>query len=176
MKDISLLIPPALCPWLFGVFAVIFVVVGCAMQKISAPVAPSPIWFEFPWTQRGADKILSLWSDAAKDAVRKNILLDFVFIVSYAGGLFVAGAMARRALGAAPWFGAAMTWAAIAAGVFDVIENTGRLAMLGGTRGAFWPRVTSVCACVKFQLADIAALYALCGLVVGAIHLFRHLP
>ena len=176
MKDLSVLIPPTLRPWLLGAFIVLFIVAGRAMQKISAPVKPSPIRLEFPWTQRGAHEILSQWDDAAKDAVRKNLVLDFIFIVSYVGGLVVAGAMASAALGPAPWAGAAITWAVIAAGLLDVCENIGQFAMLGGWCGAFWPLLTSVCATVKFLLVIIATLYALCGLVAGAIHFFRHHP
>lgn len=177
MKDISLLIPPALRPWLLGLFSVFTVVVGSAMMKISARVKPSPIWFEFPWTQRGADEILGQWDGAAKDAVRKNLLLDFVFIASYVGGLVVAGAMASEELGvefgAAPWAGAAITWAVIAAGLLDVCENIGQFAMLGGRRGPVWPLLTSVCATVKFILVFIAATYALCGLNAPLICFFQ---
>ena len=72
--------------------------------------------------------------------------------------------------------GAAITWAAITAGLLDVCENIGQLAMLGGQRGPVWPLFTSVCAAVKFLLIGIAILYALCGLVAGTIHLFRHHP
>ena len=176
MKDLSLLIPPSLCPWLLGVFFVLTAVLGRIMRKISAPVQPSPIRFEFPWTQRGADEILGQWDDAAKRAVRKNLLLDFVFIVSYVGFLVVAGAMASRVLGAAPWAGAAVTWAVIAAGVLDVCENTGQFAMLGGRRGPFWPLLTSVCAAVKFPLVILAIFYAIGALAIWAIHLFKNHP
>ena len=180
MNDPSLLIPPALHPRLLGVFFILTLAVGIAMRRISAPVKPSPLRLEFPWTQRGADAILSQWDDAAKGAVRKNLMLDFIFIASYVGGLVVAGAMTSEELGvefgAAPWAGAAITWAVIGAGLLDVCENIGQFAMLGGQRGPVWPLLTSVCATVKFFLVLIAATYALCGLNAPLIRFFQLHP
>lgn len=175
MQDLSMLIPVALRPWLLGVFFVFFLVVGRAMKTISESVKPAPIRFEFPWTQRGADEILGQWDDAAKRAMRKNLMLDFVFIVAYVGCLAVAGAMATGALQPAPWVGAATAWAVIAAGLLDVCENIGQFAMLAGRRG-LWPQFTSVCATAKFLLVGIALLYALCGLAVAGIRHFRNQP
>ena len=176
MPDISLLIPPALRPWLLVAFVVLFLVVGKAMTNITASVEPKPIWLEFPWTQRGADEILCGWDDTAKAKVRKNLTLDFLFIMAYVGAFIVAGAMASGALGAAPWVVAAITWVAITAGLLDVCENIGQFAMLAGQRGPVWSLLTSVCATLKFLLLTIAAIYVLCGLVAAVIHFFRHQP
>ena len=177
MNDISLLISPALRPWLLAVFIVLFLVVGKAMQSITASVKPKPIWLEFPWTKKGADEILDEWKKDATAAgkVRKSLALDFLFIVAYVGVIIIIGAMASGAHWIAHWVGAAITWAAITAGVLDVIENFGQFVMLAGQRG-LWPLFTSVCASVKFLLVFIAAPYALLFLVPAVIRHFRHQP
>jgi hypothetical protein len=122
---------------------------------------------EFAWTAQGADEALV---GADLDAVRATILWDFVFLVLYAaalslGSLWASGVFTSERLRQA---GPYVAIGALAAGIFDIVEN---LAMLGYLNGWFglsgWPMVAGLMATPKFLLVLIAIVYILMGIAVS---------
>jgi hypothetical protein len=134
----------------------------------TAAAAGFPILeLEFAWTAQGADEALV---GADLDAVRATILWDFVFLVLYAaalslGSLWASGVFTSERLRQA---GPYVAIGALAAGIFDIVEN---LAMLGYLNGWFglsgWPMVAGLMAAPKFPLVLIAIVYILMGIAVS---------
>lgn len=131
----------------------------------SATAAGFPILeLEFAWTTGRADEVLA---GADIDAVRRTILWDFVFLVLYAaalylGSLWASGMFSSERLQRG---GASIAMGALAAGVFDVIENLAMLGHLNGWLGfSGWPTVAALMAVPKFLLVLVAIIYILMGI------------
>jgi hypothetical protein len=134
----------------------------------TAAAAGFPILeLEFAWTAQGADEVLA---GTDLDAVRATILWDFVFLVLYAsalslGSLWASGVFTSDRLRQA---GPYVAIGALAAGIFDVIENLAMLGYLNGWFGfAGWPMVAGLMAVPKFLLVLVAIIYILMGIGVS---------
>jgi hypothetical protein len=105
----------------------------------------------------GAEEILERWGVEGEAAARVSLLLDYPFLVTYAGLQFMGCARACEELRDRPGGGALASAGRyigpgqIAAGAFDVVENTALLAVLAGKSSRYASLARSA-ACAKFVL------------------------
>jgi hypothetical protein len=138
-------------------------VVGAVMILLDLPLrtAAAPhgiVSFELAWTAENAAAMIASWTGAARLAGWGSLLVDYLFMWSYAALL---AALARQAFPTAS--GRALAGAAWAAAAFDAVENAALIRMFGWgatdtaalTAGAF--------ASVKFALLAVVVVA-----VVGA--------
>lgn len=143
---------------LFAVFRVL----DAPLRTSAAP--KGIVSFEFAWSPGVSVEIVNSWSEYARLMAAFGLGLDYLFMPIYAltlslGILLAAG----RHPGAFARLGAWMGWAALAAPLFDAVENYGLLHSLLSQLFSLWPFVASVCAAVKFSLLLIGLAYALIG-------------
>ena len=140
-------------------------VVGAAMVLLDLPLrtAAAPqgiVSFELAWTAERAAAMIDSWTGAARLAGWGSLLLDYLFMWSYAALL---AALARRTFPTPT--GRTLAGAAWAAAAFDAVENAALIRMFGWgateaaafTAGAF--------ASVKFGLLAVV-IVALLGAVI----------
>lgn len=154
----------------------LFISVGCLLMILvmiktgaSLKTAATPkgiIDLEFAYTQQKVEAIKNVWNADGKSenilAAKINIQLDFIFLVFYT--LFLH--MACNKLAAlfsneiAKW-GIAAATGALAAGLFDIIENLGMLLSLHGFSQPPIPLFTVIFSVLKWLLVLNAVLYCL---------------
>ena len=150
-------------------------------QRLEATGGPSILGLEFAGSATRAQQIMAEWGDHGRYLARLSLWIDFGFMLSYGTFFALAGFATRdfarergyRALGLA---GVAAPYWAMAAAVFDAVENTVWLLVLGGHGGDVGPPFATTCASFKFLLIGFAILYALWGLgvrLVGRRHCTR---
>jgi hypothetical protein len=141
----------------------------------SAAAAGFPILeLEFAWNSDRADAVLA---GADLDAVRATILWDFVFLVLYASALYLGSLWASDVFASKRLrqVGPHIAIGALAAGVFDVIENLAMLGYLNGWLGFFgWPTVAGLMAVPKFILVLVAIVYVVMGIVAWVVGRVRN--
>ncbi len=154
----------------FGIATVAFDVALIVIDKrLEATGGPGIVPYELSGGAGRASRILAEWGDHGRGLASLSLWLDFGFILSYATFFALAGLATRdyardhglRRLAAA---GTVAPFLAIAAGVFDVVEDVGLLLFLGGHGGSAAPVIASVCAGFKFALIALAIGYAIWGL------------
>lgn len=139
----------------------------------STPKAGCILDLEFaPGGEAGAS-IAAKWGSDGRIRAAFSLGLDGLFIVIYVSLLVLGCRMAADGFSAGGHTALAtlavlLGWAAVAAGVLDVIENCGVLAMIDGRGDALLARYTIWCARAKFTLSVSAAVY-----VLGAICVLR---
>jgi hypothetical protein len=122
--------------------------------------------YELAYNADKAETILRAWGSTGQAAARRSLLIDFAFMPAY--GLLFAGItllIARAQPGRLATVGRWLVLAPIAAALFDALENTMLLSMLGtaGRVPPLPPLVAGVSASVKFALLLLAILYWLVG-------------
>jgi hypothetical protein len=122
-----------------------------------------------------AQCIMEQWNAAGVMSIATwHLLLDFGFLLSYATALSLGCVLACRPWGRVhrclAWLGVVLAWAALLAGLLDVVENLALLSGLHGAAGAWWPPLARYCALPKFALVLLAALFVLTGGVVCLLH------
>jgi pimeloyl-ACP methyl ester carboxylesterase len=156
--------------WLIGVPTTIVGLVGAALAgPMWEAGGPDIVGFELAFTEGRAGDILAEWDDAARDAARLSLWLDFLFLAGY--GAFwslAAAAMRDRARDALrPRLAAARRVAVVAApaaAACDAVENVALLLVLGGHGGAAAPPVAGAFALVKFVLISFSVGYVVVAL------------
>lgn len=164
------------------VFRVIALIVTLAMMYILAVQggqlrnqhAPHGVLsLEFAWTGTNAQEVVDSWkSPRVKRAAYRQVALDFIFIPAYAALLLAIALSAKRAANAAgltslAWTAGLAACGAVAAGIFDCLENIGLLAMIAGcinTPAAF---LTALFASAKFALIVATMAVALLTFIVA---------
>ena len=115
---------------------------------------PGIVGFELAGFDGDSEEILAEWGSDGRGAARLSLWLDFPFLAAYTGFW----ALAARRL-----------WpVAVAAGVFDALENACLLVVLGGSFGA-WPVLAAAFAAAKFLCLAVVVGYV-------AIRLARRFP
>ena len=109
------------------------------------------------------------WGERGRMMVAFAIGLDALLIVIYVGVLVLGCRMAADGFTgierpAFATIGILLGWGAVAAAVFDLVENWGMMQTLNGRLGL--PRLTSICARIKFTLIILAGVYVLAAIVV----------
>ena len=148
----------ALTLLLFAVFRVLD-------APLRTPAAPNGIVsYELAGTPAAAQSILASWDARDRLFAAFGLGLDYLFMPAYAlalsfGILLTAG----RHAGAFAKLGAWMGWGALAAPLFDAVENFALWQFMLGDFQALWPRLAAICATVKFTLLLLGLAYALIG-------------
>ena len=121
---------------------------------------------EFAYNSAKATKVLEAWTPSPPDdriAVAKhNTWLDFIFLFFYSIFLFLASNAISKVFGS--WFGRLgkhIAKGAIAAGILDIVENTGMLITLSGKGSDAISLCTTICSVLKWALALLAVIYVM---------------
>lgn len=131
---------------------------------------PSIVGLELAGSEARAAEIMAEWGAHGLDLARASLWLDFGFMLSYGAFLALAAVATRdfarekglRAMAAA---GAVAPLLAVAAVLFDAVEDVIWLLVLDGRGGAAGPPLATACACLKFLSIGLAIAYAVWGLV-----------
>ena len=143
---------------LFAVFAAL----DAPLRTASAP--NGIVSFELAWSPGASGEMVGSWSEYARLLAAFGLGIDYLFMPIYALALSLGILLASsRHGGAFARLGAWMGWAALAAPLFDAVENYGLLHSLLSPLFSLWPLVASVCATVKFTLLLLGLAYALIG-------------
>ena len=150
---------------LLALTLILFAVFRVLDASLRTPAAPNGIVsYELAGTPAAAQSILASWDARDRLFAAFGLGLDYLFMPAYAlalslGILLTAG----RHAGAFAKLGAWMGWGALAAALFDAVENFSLWQFLLGDFQALWPRLASICATVKFALLLLGLAYALIG-------------
>ncbi|MBS1513088.1 MAG: hypothetical protein JST86_19790 [Bacteroidetes bacterium] len=158
--------------FLAGTLLMMFVMskTGAPLKTIDTP--KGIINLELAGTLTAVQTILSAWSAENPGhvdriaAARLNTWLDFIFIFFYGGFFFFLSKKLGR-IGQGLWL-AAGKWCArfaIAAGLLDMLENTGMLTSLYGNASETNAAFTATASSLKWGLVLLMILYCLAGLV-----------
>ena len=151
-----------------AVTLIIGTVMGVLGGPLFTPAAPSGIVsFELAGSAQNAAAMIASWGLAGVALAQKQTWIDFLYIPAYSLTLALSAGLAvwvcarrSRALG---WIGVALSWGALAAGLFDVVENCAMLLQWSGSPSDPLAALARVCALVKFTLILAAFTYALIG-------------
>jgi hypothetical protein len=146
---------PALVVWL--VAWIPFLLIGDPQDMVRLQLAGS---------ESRAEEIVAGWSPA--EAVDMALLqgVDNVHLLAYGLLLTVAAVWAgRRLRGRAARWAPVVAWAAVAAALFDVVENAGMIVMIRGDVEAPVPAITTTFAMAKYSMFLVAVPYVVAGLV-----------
>lgn len=150
---------------LLGLTLILFAVFRTLDTPLRTPAAPNGIVsFELAGDIKPAADILASWNAHAQLFAAFGLGLDYLFMPAYAltlslGILLAAG----RHSGTFAKIGAWLGWGALAAALFDAVENFSLWQLMLGDFQALWPRLAAICATVKFSLLLLGLVYALIG-------------
>ena len=129
------------------------------------------IEFEVARTSEKASEYYALLGDEGRDEARKQLYLDFPYLVLY--GLFYAGAAlvvgargAERGMPRLARWGPPAAVAGLVAAACDAVENAALLRVLDGHTDQPWPGIAFTFASAKFALIAVAVLYVVIGFVL----------
>ena len=95
---------------------------------------------EVPWSTTTAQRYLEMLGTDGRALARKNVQIDFVFLILYPLAISLACAVLAPVVGGkAELVGMILAWAALAAMPLDAIENAAMLMMLSDHTAAPWP-------------------------------------
>lgn len=140
---------------------VAFVLVLTTQGKpLRNPVAPQGVVsYEFAWTRSRAEQILESWH-GLEGAAEQQLLIDFGFLAVYPVLLSLGCALlSETSANALPAVGVFISWAVLAAGPLDALENAALLRMLHHGAGAALAQAAGWCAGLKFLVVFSALGY-----------------
>lgn len=135
---------------------------------------PGMVPFELTGGQDRADEILAEWGEDGQDAARRQLWIDFGFLIAYGIFLTLGLAAVRDLARQRDWRrfaavgGVVAYFGALAAGC-DAIENVCLLLTLDGA-GAAFPVLATIFAACKFAFLIIAISYLLTGLAMRLLN------
>jgi hypothetical protein len=144
---------------------ILFAVFRALDTPLRTAAAPNGIVsFELAGNIKSAAEMLASWDTRAQLFAAFGLGLDYLFMPAYALALsFGILLAASRHSG---WFaklGAPLGWLALAAAVFDAVENFSLWQFTLGDFQALWPRLAAICATIKFTFLLAGLVYALIG-------------
>lgn len=157
--------------WLLGALALVALAVLLALDReLMRGGAPGIATFELAFSSERAREILAQWGTDRYDTARASLIIDFAFIVGWAGFLaLLCRVAADRQLGARfTRAGAYLAWVAIAAGVFDLLEDLALLRVIATGGDQPWPALAGTFASAKF-LGIAAVLGYLALALLGSL-------
>lgn len=143
---------------LFAVFRIL----DAPLRNAAAP--NGIVSYELAGEIKPAVEILASWDARAQLFAAFGLGLDYLFMPAYA--LTLALGILLAAERHPGWFarlGAWLGWGALAAALFDAVENFSLWQFLLGDFQALWPRLAALCATAKFSLLLLGLVYALLG-------------
>lgn len=145
-----------LCVAVCGLMAAL-AIQGRPLQKAGASI----LAFEFAWDREGAARVLGRWTTPAlQETARRQLLLDFPFLLAYPLFLALACAMLSEAPGSSmPGVGIFLSWALLAALPLDAVENLALLRMLPDHPDGTLARLAALAAGAKFTLVSAGMVY-----------------
>jgi hypothetical protein len=155
--------------------AIAAVAIGIVLEVLDTRMmdagGPGIVGFEFAGTQDRAAEILADWGNSGTDAAKASLWIDYAYIVAYGTFLVLAAWATRDLAEQRGWtrmaaFGVAVIPLAAAAAAFDAIEDVGLLLAVDGHGGDVAPRLSQVCASLKFLLIAVTIGYLIAGLVL----------
>jgi len=154
--------------FLAGSLAMVFVMSRSGAPLKTAGTPHGIIDLEFANTPAKIDTVLKYWAPQASmnltHTATENTFLDFIFIFFYAGFFYLAAKKISRSFaGAFGRTGKLIAKAALLAGFFDVLENTGMLLTLSQQGSATIAMATFICSVIKWTLVAITLGYVLMG-------------
>ena len=157
--------------WSLGIATVVLGLVLLGIdQRLWDEGGPGIVGFELAGTERRARDILVEWGPDGRSAARLSLWLDYAYLAAYGAFLALASLATRDHARRQGWrrfaaAGTAMAGLAVAAALFDAVEDVFLLLTLGRHGGAAAPAVAAVCAGLKFLCATVVCLYLLAALV-----------
>ncbi|MFZ5910281.1 MAG: hypothetical protein ACOYYU_09725 [Chloroflexota bacterium] len=155
-------------PLFFALLAltlVLFAVFRVLNAPLVTPDAPGGIvTFELAGDIRKTMRVIASWDETAHLFAAFGLGLDYLFMPCYALALSLGVLLAAGRHGG--WFkalGALAGWGALAAALFDAVENFVLWKILLGAWVSPLPELAAVCAQVKFGLLALGLAYALAG-------------
>jgi len=139
-------------------------------SRLKATGGPGIVGLEFAGSLETVREIQAEWGRHGEYLARISLWIDFGFMASY-GAFFALACMTvrdfatGRGLVRIAAVGVVAPVCAAGAAVFDLVENTLWLLVLGGHLGEPAPLIATVCASLKFLLIAVAITYSLVGLV-----------
>ena len=157
--------------FLLGTIAMMFVMAKTSATLKTAATPCGILDLEFAYNTTKTTTIISAWSPTTQTdniaVAKNNTYWDFLFLFFYTGFLFIAcKKIAANITGPVAKAGNIIAKGAIAAGILDVIENTGMLLTLNNYNSSAIAFGTTFFSVIKWGLALIAVLYVLTGLLV----------
>ena len=132
---------------------------------------------ELAFNSERATAILQNWTYTYAGGITRSAIaishtwLDFVFIFFYSFFLFFGNkSISETFSGWAASLGKIAAMLSLYAGLFDIVENLGLLAMLKGYTGNFIPEITGAFSFIKWILILYSIFYII---TFGAISVFR---
>lgn len=162
-----------------GTLVMIYVMAqsGAVLKTHATPLGILNLEFAYNSTQ--TKNIIQAWQAASQQgnvqAAIYNTCFDFLFLFFYAGFLFLAcKKIAATTTGPVAKAGNIIARAALLAGIFDVLENTGMLLTLHGYTANSIAFLTVFFSVIKWALAIIAVLFVLTGLLLWLYKKIRY--
>lgn len=165
-------INPAAQGRVLTILVVLTVMLSIVLWRVSEPLytAAAPqgmVSYELAGSQAQASRILESWSARAREQALLLQGLDYLYLVLYPAFLSLGCAhVARRLVRSASRLaalGRGLSWAVLAAGLFDAVENYALIEQLLSAPTERWAHVAWWCAVPKFTLVVLALGYALAG-------------
>jgi hypothetical protein len=158
-------------PFFFAFLAltlIIFAVFRVLDSPLRTPAAPNGIVsFELAGNLETATSIINSWDARAGLFAGFGLGLDYLFMPFYALALSLGILLAAgRHPGAFEKAGAWLGWGALAAALFDAVENYSLWQLLLGNLQEDWANLAAMCATIKFGLLILGLAYALLGWVL----------
>ena len=147
---------------------VIFAVFRVLDTPLRTPAAPNGVVsFELAGNLETATRIINSWDARAGLFAGFGLGLDYLFMPFYALALSLGILLAAgRHPGAFEKAGAWLGWGALAAALFDAVENYSLWQLLLGNLQEDWANLAAMCATIKFGLLILGLAYALLGWVL----------
>ncbi|TVR66878.1 MAG: hypothetical protein EA420_01245 [Candidatus Competibacteraceae bacterium] len=159
-----------------GLFASLLATLGCFLiiaatnQPLETPAAPLGILsLQFAGGSAAAAEILNSWGETERLYAAFNLGFDYLYLACYALFLSLScAALARARRHDTPGFATAgflLAWAMFAAAGFDMVENVALWQLLLGSPDAYWPKLATTCAVLKFGIILAGVGYIIIGLL-----------
>lgn len=163
------LIPQTFRKPAFYIFFLLTLLIFGAFRMLDAPLktdaAPNGIVsFELARTTEAAQAIRDSWDTNARLFAAFGLGLDYLFMPAYALALSLG--LLLSASNRSGWYSqlaAWMGWGALAAALFDAVENYALWKELTGSVFSPYPEIAALCASVKFALLLAGLLVVIAG-------------
>lgn len=144
---------------------VLFVVFRALDTPLQTAAAPNGIVsFELAGNIKPAAEILASWDARAQFFAAFGLGFDYLFMPAYALALSFGILLASgRHAGWLAKPGALLGWLALAAALFDAVENFALWQFMLGDFQTLWPRLAAICATIKFTFLLMGLAYAILG-------------
>ena len=157
---------PLLIAFLFLTLA-LFAVFRILDQPLRTDAAPNGIVsFELAGSPGNSQEMVSSWSPKGLLFAAFGLGLDYLFMPSYALALaFATLLVMQKHVGWIRSLGSLAGYGALAAPLFDAVENYALWKVLLGAFKSYYPLIAAACATLKFGLLLFGLLIVLLGLV-----------